>query len=467
MARTKVIDVNLNPILAKDIPSFARKLPIMTDMQNVRYIDTGIDRKRPGYLEEWDTTVAEPIKFLIPENNGYAIDGKGGIFTLGDSINKIYTLAPVSSRPTYIKYDDKLLVGTGGPVIEIDNVTVSLVGNGVPSAKFIRIINDHAIYLGHHPTNFVSSVPGNPKSVDDTLGARTYVIQKTGTIQNAIDHNENLLVFKEEDIEIWSYRGGDPPFIRQPGAKIDDVGLGAVDSLVRADQRIWFFGSDGDFYKIEGFAPIKISTNYRLELDSATDYSKWEGYDITKENVIMWINRVSGKTLLFDYRKDRWLEDNWWNGGCKQALPFSSYMEHGNKKINQYFGSGKFDGKIHNWSYEHKDDNGEPIRVSKEFTVPLSGSGFRGNVRRINFRREANQAISTETSPVFMVRTRFDKGPWSHYEHLTLGEAGDNTPHAQMDGVGLGREMDVEIVETDAVDFLLTNIYITVERMRN
>lgn len=460
MART--IDINLNPLLAKDVPEFGRITPVMKDMRNVRYIDTGTERKRPGHQEKWDTAVDEPIIFLMPEDTGYAVNRIGDIFKLGSTITNLYTLPPISSKPTYIKYNNELIVATGTPLITIDGSDVALVGNSTPSAKIVLWVSDHAVYLGYHATEFVSSAPGNPKSVDISDGARYYNIEKSGTIQNAIDFNEKLLIFTEKKIEVWDYRGSDPPFVNQAGAEVD-VGLGAVNSLVRADEKIWFYGDDGDFYRLEGFVPIKISTNYRAELDTASDPTAWEGYDITKENVIMWINRPSGKTLLYDYRKNRWLEDNWWVAGGWQALPFSSYMELGAGKV-QYFGSAKYDGLVHHWSYDYKTDNGDPIRVNREFTLPLTQRGFNGRLSKLRFRREAGQATATTPDPVFMVRTNFDRNGWSAYEHLTLGQLGDHFPYVDMnDNLGVGREADIEIVMTDPVDFLITNIFATVE----
>jgi hypothetical protein len=461
MART--VDIALNPTIAGDVPSFNRIAPVMRVMKNVRYDDLNYVRKRPGQSEKWDTGVDVPVMLLIPENTGYAIDQSGNIFQLGTTVNNMFTISQVRVKPRYIKYDEKLIVATGTPLIEIDGEEVSLVGNGTPNAKYVVLINDYAIYLGHHPTQFVQAVQSNPKSVDTAFGARTYEIQRSGTIQNAIDYNENLLVFEERETEVWSYRGGDPAFVRQPGAKIDK-GLGAVDSLVKADRRIWWFGEDGYFYMMKDFAIANISDFMKAEIDLSVDPSKWEGYDIRKESLVMWVNRASGQTLLFDYRREKWLDDNWWNVGAWQSLPFTSYMEQDNR---QYFGSAKYDGLIHDWSKDYKTDNGDPIRTVREFTVPLSKQGFRAKVKRLVFRREANQANETVANPVFMVRTRFDKGTWSDYTHLTLGVAGDNNPYAQMDRIGYGREMDIEIVETDEVDFLITNIYATVERARN
>lgn len=461
----RTVDIGLNPTLAKDVPGFNRIVPIVREMKNVRYDDLGNTKKRPGYLQEWDTIIDEPIKLLIPEATGYAINRAGGIFTLGSSINNIFTLAPFTSRPTYIRYNNSLIVATGAPVIEINGVDVTLVGNEVPNAKYVVLINDYAIYLGYHPTKFFQAVPGNPKSVDTAFGAREYVIQKSGEIQFGIDYRENLLIFKDREIEVWNFRGSDPPFVRQPGAKIE-IGLGAPNSVVRdfENDKIYWFGNDGNFYVMEGFTFGNISRFMRADIDTSSNPSAWEGYNMAKDNVIMWINLDSGQTLLFDYHRKRWLEDSWWQSGCHHALPFSAYMELNGK---QYVGSAKYDGLVHEWSYEHKIDNGDAIRVSREFTVPLSSTGFRARVHRLNFRREANSANVNETDPKFMVRTRFDKGAWSNYEHLTLGVTGDNEPYAQMNAIGYGREMDIEIVETAATDFLLSNIYATVQRMNS
>jgi hypothetical protein len=185
------------------------------------------------------------------------------------------------------------------------------------------------------------------------------------------------------------------------------------------------------------------------------------GHDIRKENHIKWTNPTDGITLIYDYAKDAWLEDNVWENGW-QAMPFSSYMELDRK---QYFGSRKCDGLIHEWSKDYKDDNGSPIRAYRRFKVALSPNGHNVRINSLLLRREGAVATAAITAPTFTVRWRFDKRPWTNWRSITLGAVGKHDPYVKLHRLGLGRDFEVDIVAADNTDFVFTNAIVNFQEM--
>jgi hypothetical protein len=458
MAQTA--NISLQPVLAPDLDETERSVPVQLEMRNVRYTDAANVKKRNGYTEKWDVGAEENIRALIPIGEGYAIDGKGVVYQLGDSIISLTTLPSIQITPRWVEYNSGIYIVYGSTPIKIVGTDVTLVP-AMPSGKFIAKAGDRTVVAGHEDTRFDWSASNEPEDWEVASGAGFANVQKTGTIQNMIEYRNNLFFFKEQEIEVYSPTGTSIPFRVQSGLKINK-GLGAVDSVVKANDRFYWFGDDGDFYEYSGGLPLVISDTMRARLDEMNNSQDLIGFDIRKENIIMWVSPVDGVTFLYDYSKQKWLEDNRWDAGW-QALPFLSYMELNRK---QYFGSVGLDGKIHEWSSSQEDDNGTSIRVYRRLKAQLSNKGHRTRVDRLNFRRKGAVATATETAPVVEVKWRWDKGKWSKARQLSLGAVGQHNPYSPLHRLGMGREFEIEIVETDAVDFLLTDMFITFQEMR-
>jgi hypothetical protein len=251
----------------------------------------------------------------------------------------------------------------------------------------------------------------------------------------------------------------------QTGLKVNK-GLGAKNSVVKAADTFYWFGHDGDFYVYDAGRPKVISDTYRADLNKMSNSEGLMGFDIRKENLIMWINWLDGRTYLYDYSKERWLEDNRWQNMCWESLPFASYMELRDPagKINQYFGSRNYDGLVHEWSADHKDDNGQPIRVFRHLKVIPSPRHNKVVVHRLRFKKRGGVSNATVTEAKFTLRYRWDKGDW-RTQNVLLGSLGDYTPHIDVRNLGMGRELELEISEMDAVDFILTDMLVTFEEL--
>jgi hypothetical protein len=456
LIKGRTIQIPLTPQINKDVEEFER---IQVDARNGRITDANNFVKRAGYSQKWDIAEDFPISLLIPK--GYAISSEGTIYILNavlGTATEIKATATLARRPTWIQSEDGIILAYGGVPLLIDGTSVTSLSTAAPQGLFVSSVATYVIISGHHPTEIRWSAPDAPTSWP---AANFTNIEPTGTIQFQLEHKKRLYFFKETEIEVFSFTGTDPPFRRQTGLTMD-VGLGAKDSVIKTDDTFFWYGDDGNFYVFDGSNPRRLSDSYFQDMDKMNNAADLVGNHIQKEKIVQWTSPIDGKTYSYDYQRGSWIEDNEWSG-CWQSLPFLSYAEIEGK---QYYGSRKLDGLIHEWSTDFEDDNGEPIRVLRTVSLPLTQSGNSARVNRARFRRKGGVANDSETAPVFMVRTRLDKGSWRHYDDLTMGTEGQHNPYVDLYSIGIGRELEIEITETDATDYLMTDVILTVQELR-
>ncbi len=465
-------NIAITPIGYKNLDKEETFVPYHIDLRNGNLTDAGNWKKRNGFSEKWDVTTNYPINLLVEEKTGYATTTEGKIYKLpsvtstprlldGERMNGSY-------RPTYEVHNNLIILCDGGNPVKIDGDVTSFLGGSPPNAKFIVRISSYTLMAGHHDTEVKYCTTGNPENWVSGINfgdAGFFNVQKTGEkIRNMKSFRNMILLFKDKSIETWIFIGGATPFVRQDSGWINK-GLGADDSVVNANDTFYWYGDDGDFYVLNGGQPMVISQSYRAELDKLVDPSSIYGFDFRKEGVIRWFAPTDGKCFVYDYiRKNVFSEDNTWNHGQWERLPINSYMELNGK---QYFGDYEPTGKVFEWSEDYSDDNGTPIRVYRKFAIIPSDKGNNARFNRLRFRFKRGVATSNVTAPLFFYRYRIDDGEWTDYEYHNMGSSGDRDPWIDVYNLGIGREIEFELVETDAVDFLLTHASLTARELGN
>lgn len=440
----------------KDIDARTTYAPLQVDLRN-GYMDVvGNWNKRNGYASKFDTTRDLPVELLIPEGNGFAVLEDGSIYN-----NVITGIAEMpelkltgASRPVYRKFDDKIMIVDGGLPTQIVGNVISRLDNVPVNTRFIGRVGSYTLYAGYDDTEFTWSAVNNPENITD--GGITN-IKKDGTIQYATDFANRWFVFKEKSIEVWGQRGGDTPFVLLDNLSIwEKTGTKAPYSVVKANGQLHWFDTDGDFKSWPGKV---LSKPYRSYLDDKIQNPEdCYGFDCRKENCIRWFFPKDGITIVYDYLLKLLYEDNKWSGSGFQLLPWNSYMEF--DKI-QYFGDYANTGLIHEWDKKHEDDNGDPIRVFREFKIQLSATGKLASVNKVQFTLKRGVATDSVDSPTFTYRYRFDESSRWVESTIDLGVKGDYNPYVEITQLGQGREMTWQIIETDAVDFILNEMEIT------
>jgi len=467
-------NISITPIGYKDLKEEETFVPYHLELWNGKLTDAGNWYKRPGFNSgSWDLSAVYPVNLLIPHSIGYAINSNKSIYKLSSTDTTATELTGQkltgTYRPKYALHNDIVIICDGGQPVKIESGDTALLGGSPPKARFASRISSYLLLTGYNDTEISYSAPGNPENFTDG-GSGTFNIQKIGgSIKNALVLRDKYYVFTDKHIEVWSPFGVTSVSFQQiTGLKIDK-GCGADYSVVQANDTFYWFGNDGDFYVLNNGIPQVISKSYRKELDKLVGSAEIYGFDFRKEGVIRWFAPVDGKTFVYDYVKGNFSEDNYWGDNQAGRMPVNAYMELGNK---QYIGDYEPTGKIYDWSHDHKDDNGIPINVYRKFAVKLSERGNQCVVKKARFRFKRGVETSGEGSPELMVKFRFDQGDFSPEVKLSMGQYGDRNPWLDYinpwDGgyiMGVGREMEFVVNETDAVDFLLTDILIDYDEM--
>lgn len=449
----------ITPMVNKDLKPEETFVPDHIDLKNGHLSGAGIWEDRPGYAQKWDTTIKRPIDLLIPGATSFAITDNGRFYKLGNTVSELTgTNLGGSFRPTYANHQGILIVCDGGAPQQINNEVVSALGGSPPNAKFVDTLDTYVLMSGHSGTRFVWSQLANSAiwpaaNFNDVLGdGEEIVFMKV--------FKRDIFFFKTNSIEVWVDVGGTTIFARK---LLIEKGCIASYSVVQANDTFYWLGDDGDFYVLNGITPKIISNNYRAEIDKIIDQPEVYGFDFRKEGVIRWFAPTEGKCFVYDYITNTFSEDNEWGNGDWKRLPINSYMEVNNR---QYFGDFNMTGLVYEWSKDFKDDNGTPIRRFRKFAVLLSGDGTDSLVNRLRFRVKRGVATASETTPQASVRWRFDQGDFGDTEILDLGAVGDRDPYVDIYNLGMGREVEFEIAESDSVDFFLTHGFLTVEPLR-
>jgi hypothetical protein len=471
MIRGKTKNIAIPPIPNKKLDPKETFIPFHIDIRNGHLTDAGNWEKRPGYALKWDTGTNRPIKLLIPENRGYAVSDYGDVYQLDRyTTTSTYKLSGKrltgTYRPTWTNHRGWVIVCDGGNPARIDESGVSFLGGYPVYAKFVDTIDGYVLMSGHNDYDFVWSAVEN----SENWPAVNFnsVLKEGDAIQMMKVLNRKVYFFKKYSIEIWNNIGGTSVFARSSIVNVLDKvarqGSGiAGHSVVQANNTFYFY-ADGDFYALNGITPIVISKHYRKELDKLEHANDIFGFDCRKENAVRWLSQKDGKCFKYDYSKGYLSEDNTWAHGQFERLPWNSYMELNGE---QYFGDYDQTGKIYHWSYDYNDDLGKEISVYRKFALTLSSNGNSSRVNLLRFRIKRGVATNGEKTPHAFVKWRFDQDDWELPEFLDLGVKGNYDPYLDIHNLGIGREMEIEITETDAVDYLLTHAYLTSEVLGN
>lgn len=466
-----VKNIGLPPIGFKDLDPKETYIPFHIDLRNGIITRGGNWIKRPGYNSgSADLSYAKSINLLIPEINGIAttVDGRLYSHILDSPSQMTGQNLSGSYRPQWVwglnSSNERVIIIVDGenPVKITPSTGDTALAGGVVNSKYIGRVGPYTLYAGYDDTEFTWSAANNSENVTTGDSGSTNV-KKTGTIKFARDFGNQWLVFKNNEIEFWYNRGGTTPFVRLNESTVR-IGLGASYSVVEANQTLYFMDSDMKFRMFSGSRATLLSVPYESYIfDKIKNPKDVYGFNCEKEHVIRWFSPVDGICLKYDYETQFWSEDNHWEHGQNERLPMNSYMEINGK---QYFGDYNPTGLVYEWSLEHKDDNGSIIRVLRDFRIRLTDNGNMASVNKMKLEFEQGVDTLTETSPEVLVRWNFDNQssePEWYAENIALNISPNFDPYSELFGLGLGRIMRLQIIETDAVEYLMTGAKIVVD----
>ena len=437
-------------------------IPFHIDKRNGVTTDQGGWKRRPGFAEKWDLGESSSVTLLIPEYGGYAATRNGKVFTIGDTPARLGDIELTGiHRPYYVWYRTQTLsrpiaiIVDGGRTVKISTQPneIDYLGGAPVKARFAGVIDTRLVLAGHNDLDFVWSDLENPESFP---AANFNTVAGDGEAILNFKISERLLYFfKTHSVEIWINLGTD--FGRRNTFK---PGLNAPDSLISSFRNFYWYADDGDFYMMQsGQTPEIISGQYTSYLREIGDLGSLYGIDFHIERVARWFAPQINRCFVYDYAHRVFSEDNQWNGDWMR-MPILSYMEQSPNSC--YVGDYNQTGKIYHWSWDYKTDNGNVIRSYRKFVVPMTDDGGLARANRLRLRLKRGQATTGRGKA--LVAWRIDGGD-RYTEDIDLGTTGENDPYADIWNLGVGKEIELEFVESEPDESIIAQAFLTSEQL--
>lgn len=473
MIRGQTLNVAMSPVPYPGLDPSETFAPRAITINNGRLTDAGNWTKRPGIGFAAQTDRLQPIWLLVPYLGGVAVNQTGNVYIMNPTpVARCTGFLRGSLRPTVANYAGTLIFCDGGEPQKLDYVKQALHGveGSPPPGRFVGVLDTYLIIAGHSGMQFRWS---------DT---NTFEVWPEENVNSCRDEGETLemmkifagkiVFFLSRSIEVWASVGGDSTFVRQYRI---ERGTPAGHSVVIANDKVHFFGDDGQFYEVEGLQPKvlpqKAPDQLRGVLERVKNRSSIFGFDFPKEHVIRWTAPVEGITFVYDYKNDIFLTDSEWISGGEQRLRINAAMLYSDGE--QYIGEIYPSGRVCSWSDQFSTDLGNEIRVQRTFTVALSDDGTTARINRARLRIRRGQGVPAPVlfgyggpnKALALLRWRFDQGDYGPYQELDIGAIGETDPYIELARLGIGREVTFDLVETDSIEWLLTHLHLTVENL--
>ncbi len=273
------------------------------------------------------------------------------------------------------------------------------------------------------------------------------------------DHSE-LMLFCERHIEPW-FNSSDVDFpFEQNTAGIIERGTSAKRSIAKEDNTLFFLGDDFIVYRLQGYQPIRISTD---GIESKISKLKTTAPDsIAAAFAITYIEHghkfyqltFPGQfTVCFNIATGEWHTMKHWNLETHHA---TSYCYAFDKHL---IGTLINDGNIYEMSREYFEDHNSPLKRARRTQI-ISSNDRLIKFKKLKFIMEfgTTQYLSGSGSdPLLMLRwsDTFGRTPFENERHLRLGGTGDFLGKAIKRNCGSSRARVFEIAMTDPAPFVM------------
>lgn len=281
-------------------------------------------------------------------------------------------------------------------------------------------------------------------------------------ITTLVQNLQLLFIFKPDEIELWYDAGtADFPFARYAGGVIN-YGCASPFSVTKQDGAIFFLGSDGVFYRLQGNVPIRVSTNSMEHIiagePSISDISSftwtWEGHKF-----IALTMPVQARTIVYDISQaqqpgggwaERWSWDSNGNSLGQWTCGFSIDGHFGVTYFGDYFNGSIW---VENW--DTFTENGNTIEAVID-SVTIHSDKKRVFIARVELDIQAGVGTTTGqgSDPVVQMQWSKDGGmTWSSLQPWrSMGKIGAYTQRLRwMSQMGSAYQWILRFVISDPV----------------
>lgn len=275
------------------------------------------------------------------------------------------------------------------------------------------------------------------------------------------DHSEFILMGKKT-IEPW-FNSGDINFaFSQNTAGVIERGVFARHSIVPEDNTIFFLGDDLIVYRMQGYNPVRVSTDsIDLEL---SDIRKDGGSDAL-EDACAFVYTEHGQkfyqltvpekiTLVLNVATGEWHSKKHYDYETHHAVCYC--QAYGKHLV------GTLQGHVYEMSRNHHNDAGRPLKRLRRSHI-YSNEDRMLKWKRIKFIMDFGDTESPFDDPKIAVRWSIDSGrTWRSERQLSIGKSGDYLKKAIARDCGASRSRIIEFYMTDDAPFHLVDAYATI-----
>ncbi|MCK4621289.1 MAG: hypothetical protein KAT62_03640 [Desulfuromonadales bacterium] len=392
------------------------------------------------------------VQYVVTPTNLYSITSSGTYTDIGTvSLSGYVSMATNGS-------DLCMVDGVKGYHYSVANGIVEFSGNGWYPANTVTYQDGYFIFNRADTGQFFIS---ELLSTDfDPLDYATAEGAPDDTLAVISDHRE-LWVFGAETIEVW-YNSGDAdfPFERMQGAFIER-GIGALASVAKQDNSVFWLGDDGVIYRANGYIPQRVST-FAIENDIGKgEISDAFSYTYTEEGHKFYVITFPAqeKTWCLDISIGLWHERSHIQWGRHHSSCYS-------RCYGIHFVGDFQNGMIYMLDNAALSDVGEDIR-RLAVSPPLHFNRRRATMNSIELDMEMGGAAPGD-NPQAMLRWSDDGGNnYSNEYWVSMGETGEYSARAKWNRLGEFRQRQLELSITGKVFVSIIESFAEVSIGRN
>lgn len=428
--------------------------------KNMLINDAGSNVARPGLVELIDLGDEPVIGMEFFSNKIVAVTRDRNIYSIsrdGSYTDITGTALEGGSRPRFASDGTYLAIAGGGAPRRWDgNVNTELMPGSPPDCAYISYLDGYFVLNLINDQEFRWAGP-TPAARESWSSANFFAAE--GLPDNTLTHtifNREVYSFGTDSVEVFfNYGDTGVPMKR---TFFMDTGCGAPNSVVQADNTLWWLDNNRRIVTMSQRTPIFISSPFDRVIKEFETVSDCFGYKIDIEGfyLIVWVFPSEGRTFCYDYKNKYWSEWDGFENGLSSIMRMNSYVFA--SRWNEHFVSDPENGKIYRLTNSVKTDGDYVKRLIRRTGQIDHGSGIRKRSNKYLFHVKRGVGTPGETEPLMQIRVKDDGGEWSEPEMVGLGFPGEPQEPIEVHIGGIYRKRQLEIQVTDSVDFVLNKL---------
>lgn len=330
-----------------------------------------------------------------------------------------------NARCIFAGIGSNVVIVTNGFVFQWNGTTLTAITDvDLETPNSVAHLNNQVIYDGDGGRWVVSDV-GDATSIQG-LNYATAESNADDLIRVYV-YDQILYLFGDKTIEPWWNSGnGNPPFDRFE--VIISVGLGALHSVARNDNRIYFLGDDRQVYILKNTSVQRISdVNIANQIENLSVTSDAEGHTYTfqGQNFYEITFPTANRSFAYSESVGQWFELSSGSTGGRHITSAYVYV------FNKCLASDHRNGNIYELNIDTFDEFGDAIIRIRDSDL-LSGDQIRASGKELTMNRlelilETGVGTTGQgLDPVVMMQFSDDGGrTFSTEMWATVGKAGD------------------------------------------